>query len=111
VSNSVLESLANADEKGIIEVVKEVYLDFFVADPDLFILKTPSISDLGDEEFKASQKQFLKQAEDSLFAVCLALRRVPNITYSLDSPRVSRHGSSESTRKTTRTSCRIASTC
>lgn len=85
MSNSVLESLANADEKGIIEVVKEVYLDFFVADPDLFILKTPSISDLGDEEFKASQKQFLKQAEDSLFAVCLALRRVPNITYSLES--------------------------
>lgn len=80
-----MESLANADEKGKIEIVKEVYLDYFVVDPDLFILKTPSISDLGDEEFKTSQKQFLKQAEDSLFAVCLALRRVPSITYSMES--------------------------
>lgn len=80
-----MESLANADEKGRIELVKEVYIDYFVADPDLFVLKTPSISELGEEEFKASQKQFLKQAEESLFAVCLALRRLPNITYSFES--------------------------
>ena len=85
MSNSVLENLANADEKGRIEMVKEVYVDFFVADPDLFFLKAASISDFGEEEFKASQKQFLKQAEESLFAVCMALRRVPSITYSLES--------------------------
>lgn len=85
MSNAVLESMANADEKGKVELVKEVYIDYFVVDPDLFTLKVPSISEIGDEEFKASQKQFLKQTEDSLFSVCMALRRVPNITYSLES--------------------------
>lgn len=77
--------MANADEKGKIEEVKEIYIDYFVSDPDMFVLKTPTIADIADDEFKASQKQFLKQAEDSLFAVCMGLRRVPNITYSVES--------------------------
>ena len=51
----------------------------------MFILKSPTISEIGDEEFKTSQKQFLKTTEDTLFAICLSLRRVPNITYSCES--------------------------
>jgi vacuolar protein sorting-associated protein 45 len=85
VSNAVLESMANADEKSAIEQVKEIYIDYFVVDPDFYILKSPTIADIGLDEFKESQKEFLKHTEDSLFAVCMALRRVPNITYSLES--------------------------
>jgi len=38
-----------------------------------------------EEESKASHKLFLKVAEDSLFSLCMSLRRIPNITYSLES--------------------------
>lgn len=85
VSNAVLETMANADEKGSIEEVKEVYIDYFVVDPDFYILKEPTLADFGKDEFKENQKEFLKHTEDSLFALCMTLRRVPNITYSVES--------------------------
>lgn len=41
---------------------------------------------MGDSDFKSSERQFLKTSEESLFAVCMSLRRIPTITYSLEGP-------------------------
>lgn len=45
------------------------------------------MSDLaeGDEEYRTAQRLFLKKAEDGIFSLCMALRRIPSITYSVDS--------------------------
>ncbi len=89
----MIESLANADEKGKIICIKEIFADYYVVDPEIFSLKIPSLmgktniyADITDdgEEFKQVQRMFLKTAEDALFSVCMSLRRVPNITYSLE---------------------------
>lgn len=39
----------------------------------------------GDEEYRLNQRIFLKRAVDGLFSVCMAIRRVPTISYSIDS--------------------------
>jgi vacuolar protein sorting-associated protein 45 len=39
----------------------------------------------GDEEYRLNQRIFLKRAVDGLFSVCMAIRRVPTISYSVDS--------------------------
>lgn len=93
LSNPVIESIAKADERGIVECVKEVFIDYYVTDPEIFNLKLPSLigtltsPDLaeGDEEYRLNQRLFLKRAVDGLFAVCMALRRIPTISYSVDS--------------------------
>lgn len=41
VSNNALESLANADEKSRIERIKEIFIDYYVIDPDIFTLQMP----------------------------------------------------------------------
>lgn len=42
-ANSMIESLANADEKGKIVCIKEIFTDYYVVDPEIFSLKLPSL--------------------------------------------------------------------
>lgn len=44
ISNSSLESLATADSKNRIKTVSEIFVDYQVMDPDLFITKVPSLT-------------------------------------------------------------------
>ena len=68
-SNTLIESLANADEKSKIVSVKEMFIDFYVTDPEMFVFNLPSLVgnyffnnlDLTDdgEDFKQVQRMFL----------------------------------------------------
>lgn len=53
----------------------------------MYTLKQPFLGEIsgGEQEFKSADKEFLRSAEDSLFSLCLALRRLPNITHSSSS--------------------------
>lgn len=67
--------------------MKEIQIDYHVTDPDTYSLNLPFIGDLlgGEEDFRPSDKDFLKKTEDSLFSLCLALRRLPHITHNSSS--------------------------
>lgn len=43
ISNASLESLASADTKNRIKTVSEVFVDYQVLDPDLFVTKAPTL--------------------------------------------------------------------
>jgi hypothetical protein len=43
ISNPVIESIAKADERSTVECVKEIFVDYYVTDPEIFNLKLPSL--------------------------------------------------------------------
>lgn len=51
VTNYDIENLAEADQKGYVKSVKEIFFDFVPKMPDLFSLELPLISSKSDHGF------------------------------------------------------------
>ncbi|CAD8099685.1 unnamed protein product [Paramecium primaurelia] len=83
LSNFYIEQLAEADDSDLIKQLQEIYLDFYIVQPDTFTLNIPSTIPLtkSASQWNSQDEQLFQRVFEGLSATIYSLRRIPMIRY------------------------------